>query len=853
MFRSSSAILLLFWFNTTFSQASFQLYTNDEDPSENFAPIFNLSNTGNNYGLGYSKMADFDGDGFPDIVQDGLGESAAIWYNDGNGNFSDFVPGPSDNPLYVSKLVADLDDDGDQDIFYSSGYSLYNDGSGNFSITPEPGVIPQSRSIIDYKELDGAASREIIVANSAGNNRFLNVYRRNDDGYYTAIYSQDISGMEGFGYHVADIDNDGDNDVITFGLKNETGNTEFSFYLNNGSGSFDLDTPLYFEGLYNGVVGSNDLNGDGFLDLVISGVFGDVGGQEVLTKIYMGIGGGEFMEDLGQDVIATAKGGIELSDFNQDGETDILIAGSQSNVAYAKGITKLYFQFDGNFIESSINDFPSLVHPTFQRIDNDGDGDLDLLIEGYAQNGIGVPFSRIFVNNGNGSFSEMVSDKHIARNYTGQIINTEGDQKFEIHFSGVNDEMKFEKLTYRVNEAGELEEAENQLPIYSIEPVFSFDMDSDGDMDLIQLTSEPDSAEHEMNTPLFFRNLGNGEFEEESVGDLIFYGGSRSFFVDLNSDSFPDVLIEHGPIYLNLNGTVFEQIDSPFYGYNTDFYPTDFDSDGDNDVIGVTRSIQNFVSFYENDGDANFQFDEELAFSFGSNWNYDVTATEFFEAADIDGDGDIDLVIKMLNLNTKVFLNDDSGYVQSSEIYADDLKTLRLVDLDSDGFLDVFCSQHRSDGGEIMTFYNDGFGNFFEEGSDQFESFDIENLYLKDIEGDGDVDVLYTGLDLNGRIASRLYLNTTYTLDLDDNKQNLTGLKVFPNPSTGSFQVSADLAIESVVLYDIQGREVFQATHSGGYTFVPSALNLTNGVYIVSVRFENGESASEKLVITNRF
>jgi hypothetical protein len=88
--------------------------------------------------------------------------------------------------------------------------------------------------------------------------------------------------------------------------------------------------------------------------------------------------------------------------------------------------------------------------------------------------------------------------------------------------------------------------------------------------------------------------------------------------------------------------------------------------------------------------------------------------------------------------------------------------------------------------------------------------------------------------------------NTTFQLLAKDQFAIDQSVVVSPNPTSGVFNVKASSMIQSVAVYDLQGRIV--ATHLLGET--AAAINISayaNGVYFVKVKTANG-SQVQKLV-----
>ena len=112
-------------------------------------------------------------------------------------------------------------------------------------------------------------------------------------------------------------------------------------------------------------------------------------------------------------------------------------------------------------------------------------------------------------------------------------------------------------------------------------------------------------------------------------------------------------------------------------------------------------------------------------------------------AADLDGDGDIDLLTASQHKNKITWFENDNGVVT----LADDITTSALDaffvttgDLDGDGDIDVLSA---SPGDDMVAWYeNDGSANFSDEIIITQTANGVSNLALSDLDQDGDIDVL---------------------------------------------------------------------------------------------------------------
>ncbi|MGC6488159.1 MAG: FG-GAP repeat domain-containing protein [Planctomycetota bacterium] len=127
---------------------------------------------------------------------------------------------------------------------------------------------------------------------------------------------------------------------------------------------------------------------------------------------------------------------------------------------------------------------------------------------------------------------------------------------------------------------------------------------------------------------------------------------------------------------------------------------------------------------------------------------------------DVDGDGDLDLVVVNDFLDTQVLINDGrGGFVDEtasrlvSPVYQDST-CVDLADIDGDGDLDVLVGNEDGVSNEVHV--NDGAGVFTNVtwSALPYQAFDTKNSVVADFDGDGDADWLAVGPD-----GSRFYEN----------------------------------------------------------------------------------------------
>jgi hypothetical protein len=245
------------------------------------------------YGPGGITVADYDNDGFDDLfIPDGV--AARLFRNRRDGTFEDTTAraGLSGLDGVGVGLLADIDNDGDKDLFASRTFQpnqlFVNNGDGTFTdITARSGLgadcCTTVASFADYDNdgfLDLYVGRyldprkDIPTTFYARNGEPNQLYRNNGNGTFTNVTEAAGVGETGLclGSVFGDYDADGDADLYVvndFGRK--------TLYRNNGNGTFtdvtvETGTLAYGAGMSASFA---DYDNDGLLDIYVTHIRSD--------------------------------------------------------------------------------------------------------------------------------------------------------------------------------------------------------------------------------------------------------------------------------------------------------------------------------------------------------------------------------------------------------------------------------------------------------------------------------------------------------------------------------------------------------------------------------------------------
>ncbi len=234
--------------------------------------LFPLNRTDPISGL---EVDDVNGDGKADIiVWSNSGMFWAILYNQGNGSFS--LPKYFDLPYApISLAIGDLNGDGRDDIAISESGEFIQIYLNKLSGFDALRIDTSPLTLFDVRiaDLNNDGKNEIMAFDGEIilNPTRIMIYSRNVDSNFVLTYASQAMSVRMESVSLADVNNDGYPDIICNSSVQYSTSDSALFYtyvlLNNGDGTYANQVD-YYTGVCSQKSIAADLNGDGWKDLV---------------------------------------------------------------------------------------------------------------------------------------------------------------------------------------------------------------------------------------------------------------------------------------------------------------------------------------------------------------------------------------------------------------------------------------------------------------------------------------------------------------------------------------------------------------------------------------------------------
>ncbi len=639
--------------------------------------------------------ADLDGDGDLDVLAVGSGVHLAWWENDGSPANGGWTTHTIANAYLGGQTVAaaDLDGDGDLDVL-----------AAMFNPTDD----------VTWWENDGSPA---------------------NGGWVTHTIDGGVAGA--LGVAAADLDGDGDLDVLGTSYYGD----QVIWWENDGTPANGGWVTHTIDAAFDGAqaVTYGDLDRDGDLDVLGAAIYAD----DITWWENDGspANGGWVTHTI--DAAFDGAASVAAADLDMDGDLDVLgTASDADDVAWWENDGTPQ---DGGWITHTID---AAFDGAYSAVaaDLDGDGDLDVLAAAaFAQDitwwenrtihrnallGGTIPFTHTISGAVNGPYSTASAD-------------LDGDGDLDVLAAASAGMLWWESDGTPADGGWTTHTIDGAFT--GAESVAVADLDRDGDLDVLGASFLADDITWWENDGTPF----DGGWTTHTISGA-FDAAWSAAAADVDGDGDLDVLgaaiIDDDITWWENDGTpqnggwVTHTIDAAFDGA-ADVAAADLDGDGDLDVLGAA-AVADDITWWENDGTP-----------LNGGWithtiDGAFDATHDLAAADLDGDGDVDVLGTARSADGVAWwANDgtplDGGWTTHTISGAfDGARSVTAADLDGDGDLDVLGAAYTGD--DIAWWASDG-----TPGDGGWTTHTISGAFdggyavaAADLDGDGDLDAL---------------------------------------------------------------------------------------------------------------
>ena len=748
----------------------------------------------------YSVIAeDMDLDGDQDvlcIIRDFSSTDKIVWFDnvDGQGDFSIKHIITSTNNMGRELLTADIDNDGDADVFSIRDVAPFGtshkfiwfeniDGQGNFGpeqVIDENNTVSQSPKIMDIADLDGDGDFDLALGDSGYNS--LSWYE-NLDGEGTFgdinVINYNITQLQSI--FLSDIDDDGDQDISVASKE------KIAWYENlDGQATFSSEkiisendnAPATF------FILTTDLDNDGDQDVLTTGENGNPNrGDIVWYENLDGLGTfneGHVIED------DDDSGRVYHSDIDKDGDQDLVIgSGDDDKVSWYKnnGPTN--------------NKIRGIVHFDI----NDNGCDLD---------DVQVENAKIMVTDNSATVSTFTY-----KNGFYEFGLEAGNYSTSLNLNGGNFEVSPSSFLSEFMDIGDIDTVD-----FCITPVQSIN-----DLNIVFLPLSEARPGFDASYQLAFRNLGTSSISG-SVS-LEYDDGKINF---LNGSIMPNTQTTNSLVfsYEDLNPFEIRTIELQF----NILPPPTVEID---ETLSFTTSVNPIIGD-DTEEDNIYQLEQTVIGSYDPN---DIQVLEGDMLPIVEAGNYLHYIIRFQNTGTADAINIRVENILDIGL---DWSTFELLTYSHDNRVEI-------NDGNTVYFNFDGI-YLPDSTSNEPESHGFISYRIKSNNNIQTGDIIQSKADIyfdfnppiETNTATTEYIQPTSILQI--NNENLI---VYPNPTNDIFFVNSDEAIIKIELYNWEGNLVLSNNNHENMDI----KNLPQGVYFCKI-FKSNDTYILRRLIKNK-
>jgi FG-GAP-like repeat len=364
-------------------------------------PTFGYAFGGKSMLAASALVADFNRDGYPDILVPDQTFSLTLLKGYGDGTFRAALDYYA-VPCCYSIGVASGDFNGDGLSDFVVGIAGQSKSSSIVPFLSNSTGIPTAGFAYGLAECIGSVA--VADFNQDGKLDFaatdtcsgtVQVFNGNGDGTFIAGATFPTSGVDPGDLVAADLNGDGYPDVAVINLNWSSRAPTVGVLLNDKTGNFESGVSYGISSYVRDAITAGDLNGDGKIDLIVT--------YGATVAVLTGNGDGTFQPETDMLLGDASTNQVAVADTNGDGIPDMLVA-LHGSIAIFLGSANGGFGAP-SYLPTSLQDY-NLGLPFSQALqitDVDGDGNLDLVYTNWEYGTVGVLFGK-----GGGTFYDPV-------------------------------------------------------------------------------------------------------------------------------------------------------------------------------------------------------------------------------------------------------------------------------------------------------------------------------------------------------------------------------------------------------------------------------------------------------------
>jgi len=658
------------------------------------------------------------------------------------------------------------------------------------------------------------------------------------------LQGQDLPGVWSSSTSWGDFDGDGDFDLLLTGLTGTENNCQPIARVYRNDAGILSRVSSEITGIYLGSAAWGDYDGDGDLDIALSGLSAEGKGT---LEVYLN-DGGLFIQDLSQDSLSPLRySDLAWSDYDSDGDIDLLVngmtpAGNTSTLLYENDRIK------GSRIGSPLGSRASLQvdSPNSARLINlnqgsvawgdiDGDGDPDLAMSGYGAGG--TRQTVVYLNLNGGTLARDDRNPDLLPVANGDLAwgDLDNDGDLDLAISGWNNEWEATLQVYN-NTAGILRES--SISATRLVGALGWaDVDADGDLDLgvAGQTSVSDRK------AFILRNGPTGTLQEDTSLQLAGLRGGDLAWVDLTSDGGIDLLItgeddvgkRSSHLYTgslassNRAPLAPTQLSSPIVTGSGVVLSWNDGSDSETSSTGLSYTLR--IGREENGHDAFSGALRSTTGNVGNSRTLELAIplardTYYWSVRATDGG----LLTSPESFEQQFRVDDLVSSVQSLRPLQN--SAMSWGDYDNDGDPDLALAGRDVDGVSRGLVYRNDAGILTENSSIGLQGVQDGSLAWGDLDNDGDLDLALTGGDQSGNRYTHLYRNRLESNDFAITLNSVENLPQMATSSVGWGDYDNDGDLDLALMGNVPGDRVAGIFRNDGGNFEEDTGQVLTGL-----------------------